>query len=373
MVTSYRPIKPEWQLLELLCLGPRTLREQEMLEELVRSDCLDWGILLEQALRQKMLPLLAFELTSSQIGEFIPQRVRMHLRTVLDLSRHEIVIFRREAATIVNALDKQGVRCVGTKGIAFESTLYEGNGSRYMADIDFMISFEARDIVTPIMSDFGYETGIFDWQTGKIKPYSRKDIITYQLNPDHLPVFAKLTEDPVIRCVHVDFANSLTWTRSPFDIPVEIALAEISYQPIPNCPDIEMPHFTPIFQFIFTILHLFREAWFEKWLDWEQDVNLIKFGDVVRLWRNNQKILNSEQFVRVLEEFEIMDPVLWVLEHLDRILSVNIVSTLGLEGQVSEDWLASAYAPGGKLRKWKGTMRERLYCTDRRKLFVNTS
>jgi hypothetical protein len=362
---------PEWALLEMLCLGLTTPCEQEILEELMRSYRLNWGEMLEQSLRHKMLPLLAFYTTSSKLEETVPLNVKNHLRTVLDLNRHKIAVFRREAARIVKALDERGIRFVGTKGIVFESTLYEGNGSRYMNDIDFMIVPKYRDIVIDTMSQLGYQMGEFDWQAGEVKPHSRKAMMIYQLNPDHVPSFARLINDSVIRCVHVDFANSLTWTGSDFDVPVEIALAEISHQPLPSFPDIQMPCFSPVFQFIFTVLHLFREAWFERWLDWEQDVNLMKFADAARLWRANQEILESKEFVRTLEEFGIIDPVLWVLEHLDRTLHTGIVSALGLEGRVTELWLASARASGGKLRKWKGTMRERLHCKDRRKLFVD--
>jgi hypothetical protein len=173
-------------------------------------------------------------------------------------------------------------------------------------------------------------------------------------------------------CVPVDFANSLTWTNSPFDVPVETALSEISYQPLPGHPDVQLPTFSPTYQFIFTALHLFREAWFDRWMEWNVDVTLSKFADVIRLWNAHRETLAGKEFVQVLEEFNITDSVLWVLEHTDRTFKTDIVSTLGLEGRVTEEWLSSAYGPGGKLRKWKGTMRERLHCKDRRKLLVDT-
>jgi hypothetical protein len=371
MKTSHLTFGSEWALLELVSISLTTAHQQELFEELIKSKRLHWGELLEQALRHKILPLLAFYLTLDQF-ENIPKSLKKHLQTVLDLNRAKTTIFRDEAAKIVKVLNEPNVRFVGTKGIVFESTLYEGNGSRYMNDMDFMITPSQKDTVKSVISQLGYQTGEFDWSSGKVKSHSRKDMMTYQLNPDHLPASAKLIDNPIIRCVHIDFANSLTWTRSPFDVPVETALAEISYQSIPGYQDIQMPCFSPTFQFIFTILHLFREAWFERWLNWKQDVNLSKFADVIRLWRANQATLESKDFVQTLEEFKITEPILWVLEHTDRTFHTEIVSALGLEGRVSEDWLASAYAPGGKLRMWKGTMRERLHCKDRRKLFADT-
>jgi hypothetical protein len=123
-------------------------------------------------------------------------------------------------------------------------------------------------------------------------------------------------------------------------------------------------------------LHLFREAWVfrEGWtetlLSWETDVTLSKFADIIRLWRTHHNVLNTPDFIQTLEEYQIIDPILWVLEHTDRTFHTGIVPALGLEGRVTEEWLHSAGGVGGKRVQWKGTMRERLHCKDRRQLFL---
>lgn len=361
---------PEWTLLELLCLGLTTPREQERFEELVRSDDLHWGELLEQALRHKMLPTLAFYVSSAELEDVVPPLIMAHLQSLLDLNRRKIAIFRKEAARIVRAFDEQGTRFAARKGITLESTLYKGNGNRRLRDLDFMIAPGDRDAVTNVMSDLGYQIGYYDWYTNAMKPLTRREMVTYRLNPDHMPMFALATSDPVVRYIDVDFACSLTWSRSPFDVPIETALAEIFHQPIPGFSDVELPCFSPVFQFIDVILHLFREAWVEGGANWKKDITLMQFGDVIHLWRANQETFKAKGLVQTLERFEIVDPVLWVLEHTDRTFHTSITSALGLKGRVTESWLASARAPGDKLREWKGSMRERLHCKDRRKLFM---
>ncbi len=151
---------------------------------------------------------------------------------------------------------------------------------------------------------------------------------------------------------------------------VKAALADIAYLPLSDFPDVRIPCFLPPFQFLFTILHLFREAWFERWIEMDQDVNLMKFADVVRLWQIHRKRLSSDAFIQMLEAFEVKEPVLWVLEHLDRTFHTDIVSALGFAGHVSEDWLSSARVSGGRIVPWQGTMRERLWRKDRRALFA---
>lgn len=363
---------PEWVILELLCRELETPEEHELLVQALEDPALSWGELIEQALRQKMLPMVAYHLASEQHGERMPKPIRRHLESVLDVNRHGIDLLRRESARISDALAGRGVRAVGTKGICFESTLYAGTGARPLLDIDFMIEPKDRETVIATMESLGYETGLFDWPAGSVKPLSRRDIITHRLNPDHIPNFARATGDPVIRYLYVDFANSLTWASSPYDVPVGEALESRIFQPLPGVDGAQLPCFSAEFQFLFTALHLFREAWFERWLASDQDVNLMKFGDLIRLWRRDHQILVSGGLVERLEGYGIVGPTVWVLEHLDRTLHTALVPALHLQGRVTEEWLSSAYASSGTLQRWDGTMRERLQSKKRRLLFRGT-
>jgi len=367
---------PEWALLELVCLGGQTSQEKELFEWIVKSFNIHWGELLEQSLRHRILPLFAFH-ANNEFDNIFPNTLKNHLLKTLAVNRQTTTIQRRETARIVKALKTKEVQFVATKGITLESTIYNGNGSRYFSDLDFMTFVHSRDVVLEQMESLGYKIGAyFDWKTNIIFPFDKELLTVYKLNPDHLPRFMFLTDDPVVQTVAVDFATSLTWTRSPFNVDLKAALSEIVYQPLPGIPDVQLPCFTPKFQFIFTMLHLFREAWVfregwtEKLLGWENDVRLGKFADVIRLWRAYQNDLNTPDFIQTLEEFHIIDPILWVLEHTDRTFDTGIVPALGLEGRVTEEWLHSAGGVGGKRVQWKGTMRERLHCKDRRQLFL---
>jgi hypothetical protein len=155
-------------MLELTCLGLTTSDEQEMFERLVKSEHLHWGELLEQAVRHKSLPALAFHILSTPAAESVSPILRAHLRATLTLNSHKTTILRAQAAAIAQALAERNLRFVGRKGIVFESSLYGANGSRRMGDIDFMIAPGDRDTVSGVMSELGYQVGVFDWQTGKI-------------------------------------------------------------------------------------------------------------------------------------------------------------------------------------------------------------
>jgi hypothetical protein len=195
--------------------------------------------------------------------------------------------------------------------------------------------------------------------------------VIYALNPDHLPSHGRLSDAPCVPFLHVDFANSLTWARSPYEVPVEEALRDRVELPLPGLDGATIPAFAPPYQFLFTVLHLFREAGFEQWLELELDVSLMKFGDVIRLFDAHEDALSDGRFTALLASYGVAEPVAWVLEHTDRTFGTAMTERLGLGGRVDEDVLFSARPAGGKAdRAWRGTMRERLWARDRRALLT---
>ncbi len=190
MIDSQIDYGPEWELLELICFGLVTPDHQDRVRTLVGEKQLHWGELLDQALRHKMMPLLAGHIVLNGSEKLVPKFIADHLQTVLDLNRWKTTIFRREAARIITALNKNKIRFVATKGITFESTLYEGNGSRFMSDMDFMILPEQREQVFSALTTLGYQMGQFDWHSATVRPHARKEMLIYQMSPDHLPAFA---------------------------------------------------------------------------------------------------------------------------------------------------------------------------------------
>lgn len=362
-------VGPEWALMELLCLGTTTPDRVESLKELVR-DGLDWGEVIEQCLRHRLLTLFAHEIFDHGLADALPLRVAEHLRSVRALNLHRRQVWYGEARRVVHALEKRGVAVAARKGAAYESTLYGGNGSRWLGDIDLLIRPTDRDLTMTVMSELDYQIGLYDFDSRRIIPFERAELMRYRLSPDHLPTHSHITGDPLTPVIEVDFANSLTWARGRYQVPVDCVLDGIEYVPVVGFPDLDLPCPAPPHQFLDTILHLFREAWFEWWLGMEQDVDLMKFGDVIRLWEAHRELLAASDFAGLVTELGVTEPVCWVLEHLARTFRVDAVSELGLDGRVGEDYLNSAGASGGATRSWQGTMRDRLRVKNRRDVFA---
>jgi hypothetical protein len=345
---------PEWAILELLARGIVDDRERQMIRDLLLADTLDWGELLEQALRHKMLPMLSHHVISEGLRFYVPTSIFQHLESALEWNRWQIEVLRRETVRAAQGLGGRGIRFVVTKGMAFESTLYGSLGTRYMNDIDFMIAPRDRETVLSVMKELGFRP-FFNWAKDP-----RREEISSRLNPDHLPKLARAIDPSGIQMIMVDIANSLTWTRSPFHVPVEEALKDPVEQPVPGLPGVGVPCFRPAYQFLFTVLHLFREAWLQKFVDFGSDVGLMKFGDVIRLVDRDRDELTDGELLRTMEAHSVTRPVAWVLRHLDETFHTNMLELLALEKHGDEELLASQMQSSGYVGASGQSMRERL-------------
>ncbi|MEU0486522.1 nucleotidyltransferase family protein [Streptosporangium sp. NPDC006013] len=369
MTTGDTTFGPEWAVLEGLARGLETPDERTAFAALVYGG-LDWGEVIEQALRHRMLPMVAHAIGDLELHDAIPLRVSEHLRSVLALNLYRRDVWYTEAGRVVAALEDSGIPVAARKGAAYESDLYGGNGSRWLGDLDLLIRPEDRDAASALMPKLGYRVGLYDFNRRVIVKFERTELMKYRLNPDHLPTQSLVTSDPLVPVLEVDFANSLTWARAEYQVPVTPIFESLERYEVTGVPGLSLPRPAPAFRFLDTVLHLFREAWFEWWLGKEQDVDLMKFGDVIRLWRAHHAVLTDGRFSKEIKDYGIGRPVGWVLTHLDRTFGLTTLDALDLGGEIDEDYLASAGGSLGRPRAWQGTMRDRLLTKDRRAVFA---
>jgi hypothetical protein len=354
-----RSLGPEWTILELLARGIVNDSERQMVRALLVAETLNWGELLEQALRHKMVPMLAHHIISNDLRFDVPTSIYLHLESALEWNRFQIEVYRREAVGVAQALAGRGIHFLVTKRFAFECTLYGGLGTRFMNDVDFMIAPLDRELVLSVMTELGFRT-FFEYAKD-----ARREEISSRLNPDHLPKLARTVDEPGIKSIQIDVANSLTWAKSPFDVSVEEALADRREQPVPGLPGVTLPCFRPNYQFLFTVLHLFREAWLQKFVDFGSDVGLMKFGDVIRLIDRDPKELTDGELLRIMETHKVTDPIAWVLRRTDETFHTGTLEALGLEERGDEQLLASQMQSKGYVNALGTSMRERLQSKSR--------
>src|SRR5204863_5444397 len=99
-----------------------------------------------------------------------------------------------------------------------------------------------------------------------------------------------------------------TWARAPYQVPVADVLADRERLLVEVPSPVTVPRAVPVYQFLDTVLHLFREAWFDWWVEKEQDVDLMKFGDVLRLARAYRDDLVGGRFREIVVRNGVTQP-----------------------------------------------------------------
>jgi len=222
-----------------------------------------------------------------------------------------------------------------------------------------MVAPRDREAVMSVMQELGFRP-FFEWAKDP-----RREEISSRLNPDHLPKLAREIDQPGTRIINLDVANSLTWTKSPFEVSVEEALRDPVEQPVPGMPGATLPCFRPVYQFLFTALHLFREAWLQKFVDFGSDVGLMKFGDVIRLIDRYREELTDGELLRIMEAHHVTHPVAWVLRHLDETFHTHTLELISLEKHGDEKLLTPQMQSSGYVAASDQSMRERLQSKNR--------
>ena len=362
---------PEWEVLEQLCVGLDSEDSKSKVLKVVSTETFDWGELLEQAIVHKLFSLLSFHVVNTFSSDIpVHKLIFQTFENQLELNLYKTKIFRSEASKLVEILSNEGILFAATKGIAYESSIYNSNGSRnFETDIDFMIDPDARTKVTSVLKKNGYQVGEYDRSSNSVVPHPREEELKFKLYPDHLLPYTVVTNDPLCKYLNIDIAFSFTWFNSEYVLPVCDALVDRKFQNIPGEKN-QLPVLSDEYALIFTALHLFREAWFyEKWVKIGQDVNLMKFSDIINLSKAIYPGFDHAKFQQIIENCGLSKPLYWVFEHLDRTFGQSFVKDYNIQKVNDENYLNSAFTANQQLLYWTGSMRERLFIKDKRSLF----
>lgn len=346
-----------WKLLEHVCVHDSSPDESGTeIDSLLAG--LDWNQLTVIALTQRMLPRLADFLLCSDLMNRVPKP----LRRVLVDARHALRCHASgavaEADRVARALADNGVTSACTKGVVFHSTLYNAVGGRPFEDIDFMIHPDSADRATATLLELGYlPDKDFHYETDTLVDRSRRELAMYRLFPDHLPHFHRPVAGHVHPYLVVDVCFNITWYGAAWHIPMDEVLAEVRRVKVEvQDGTVELPTLAQPYDLVFAVMHLFREAWFERTINSNR---LMQYGDIWRLW-DQLDHAGVVALSDLVDRHAVAPPVAWVAHHVDQLFGSAIVSGLGLADYCDDGWLHSACAENGTYLSWTGDMRARL-------------
>lgn len=346
-----------WSLIELLAEHQGRDESPDGRSKLLDHPEFDHGRLVEQAMRQGLLAALGDFVTRHGLSKQLPPRLRQPVEMYLRLARHRAKVFTAEAARIAEGLAEFGITVAFTKGIVLQSTLYGNSGVRTYDDIDLMVYPDDTDRIHEALVALGFESEkVYDSGSNALTAMSRADAIMYRLSPDHLPHFHRLVDDICVADIAVDVASSLTWHGSTWQVPMDLAMADLT--PATVLDDVILPTLSPVYSFLFLCLHLFREGWIERTIK-AKDVSLAQFADIARQWQRSSPEVQSH-IETVIKALGLERPIAWPCGHTDALFGTRIVEVLGLTEYASPEWLATAQGAGERKLRWSGDMRRRL-------------
>ncbi len=364
-------LSKEWILLERCAPLFQGQIGDHMVRELLEDSSLHWGEVLHQALRHRMLPLLAHTLRHHHLIDVIPPEIQEVLLTTLSVNRHVLEAGYAIIQEIIDAFQAQGIPYVVTKGYVLDQLIYRSLHVRKTSDIDIIVAPVDKHRVAGVLGGLGYVNGHFDPATQSIVEVSQQVKRLYAMVPGYMPEFVRRHPDPLIQSVYIDVGCSLTWFKAQYKIPVEEALATRTTMQADDLKAREISCLDPEYQLIYTALHLFKEAWVESYgIKDGNDVSLSKFIDVYLLVLERHNDIDRDKLAALIDRYSIAKPILWVLKHTERVFQADLCGRLGLTAPVADSWLASWQMSDQTLGYWKGTMRERLQSKDRRGLFL---
>ncbi|WP_433125210.1 nucleotidyltransferase family protein [Micromonospora sp. CA-240977] len=348
-----------WQLLESVAA---TDYSDSWFEQAVglAKDLEDPDLLIALAARHKMVPALAHFYSTAALNSTLPIGMRDLLNGALAWNRFKVEKLRAESLDIAAGFAERGVPVVFNKGIVLQQSLYDGLGVRSFGDVDLMLHPDHVPDARAVLEGLGYlPEQTFDPDLGGLVKLPRETLLMYRLYPDHVPHFHRVDPESGIPVYKVDVALSPTWFGSAWQLPMTEVMGSAGQTRVGPDERHLLPTLGDGYAFLFVVLHLFRDSWFERAIA-VGELRVTQFGDVWRFWQRWGR-QHPEELRTLIKEYGVGPAVAWITHHVDALFGSTMTAELGLQEFCDPVWLASAGGMDGGFLAWDGDMRTRLF------------
>jgi hypothetical protein len=325
---------------------------------------------IDLAKRHKLLPLVAEYILTRSDGSGIASNIHECLYAARARAQRRKQCFVVEASSLQQGLHAAGIRALARKGIVFDDLLYFGLGRRSLGDIDMYVHPGQAAETAKFLQGVGYAYGSISSCGERIELWSRRQLLRYYLYPDHLPKLVRTHDAEHVSCIRVDIALDFAWHGAP--------ITEARHQLLEQ--ELRTPQLAPnglytlsdTAHFIDCALHLYREACFETYIVAGSDIQLRKFMDLALLWRRIPPTQHAS-LSQTLHNYDLAGLVAWAAFHLDALFGFDVVHSLDLKSALERFPPNSWITAQGTAATWRGSMYERLFASDPKRLFDTLS
>ena len=263
----------------LLCSRKMLSDEQyiELRELLLKKP--DWGSVFRIAVFNKVMGLVSKHILHFNT-DVLPGLIRRQLLFMNLGNKERNREMFSELSKVLSLLNESGIKYSPLKGAYIIPYVYEDYSVRLSNDIDILIKSSDIEKACAVMNEAGFVMGKYDDSTRTIIPAKRKDDIYWKFQMGNIHPFVKLSDNPFVDFLVIDFA---------FDVDPIHKNFEIAEKMLENTVVTEMEgtntRLLNSSDFLIQVCtHLYKEACARHAAaETYSDINLIKFCDVREL------------------------------------------------------------------------------------------
>jgi hypothetical protein len=275
---------------------------------------LDWGTFLDEAVRQRVAPLIWSNLMRGDlfgaVREFMPRGHGYFLRMTYGGNRIRNGVLAEALSQILRAADRRGLDLLVRKGAYLSTVVYQDVGARSMSDIDLLIRRADVEKGVELLAGLGYVSGRVAADMSRIEPYTRQETAVMSLTIPNIPTMVRLDLNPVVPAVEVDLTTGLFERGTGYSFPVEEVFAAAQPVQLFDAPArvAATGHFL-----IDLCAHLYRHAKSVTCIHRGTDLNLCRFCDVARFARRVTELDGWSEAVRTTVASGLQRPLYFAL------------------------------------------------------------
>lgn len=283
----------------VLCSRVNLLTEHRIELKQAIKEGIKWGRLLELAIFNKVLPLVAFHFltfTTNEIPGFI--RKQFHLLSLGHRLRNEGLF--SELKNVVLALEEHQIPYSLLKGAYLVPHVYKHYGIRLCNDTDVLIQKKDIQTAVAVLEDVGYLMGQYNDTSRKIEKATRSQDIFWKRHMGNVHPMVKVCDDPFLDYMCVDFA---------FDVNPVQGNSELASSMLSRVSDVKIHGFDAKFLhpedfLIHVCTHLYKEACSDMAQEVSSRLNMIKFCDLRELVLVDWQDASDEQWSSLIKRIE---------------------------------------------------------------------
>lgn len=331
-------------------------------------DDLDWGWLLDQAARHRILPSVGYNAGRFRLHRHPDEAThtithQWILTAAYEGNRRRNEVMRAETAAILRTAESLGLPYALRKGFTLSELLYPDPGVRRMHDVDLLMTREHAAALGAELARIGYTQGRLSVDGTEVEKFSRSTRFFWNLHVNNALPYVKPVADPQVESIDVDFCHDLTPAAGPGGEERTKAFLERTV-PIEVC-GVKTRGLCVEDAVLDLCVHLHKEADSRHYIAMGNDLMLSKFMDIACAVSRT----TPEEITRIahrVTDLGVQEAVFYTLHYTAELFPGSVPAALTNAVEPLDRSVLTEYGRlEGKPAAWVSDFRTRLFSTRR--------